>query len=49
MTATAHQVEKRLQRKTLDVEVEFALSQLNPLSQQVVLLVDIVGQLADIV
>ena len=49
MTTTAHQVEERLQRKAFDVEVEFALSQLNPLSQQVVLLVDIVGQLADIV
>ena len=47
--AATHDVEQRLQWETLDVEIEFAATQLNPRRQQVVLFVNLIGDLADVV
>ena len=47
--ATGHHVEQGLKRETLYAQVQLTLAQLNPMGQHVVLLVNLIGQLADIV
>ena len=48
LTATCHHIEERRQRETLNMEIQLALPQLNPLRQKVVLLVDIVGKFTNV-
>ena len=45
---TRHEVEELLQGEALHMQVQFSLTKLYPLCQQLVLLVDVIGQLADI-
>ena len=46
--AASHHVEELLQGEALDVQGQFTLAQLNPLGQQVVLRIDVIGQFADV-
>ena len=46
--ATSNDIEQGLQGKALNAQAQFALTQLNPMGQQVVLFVDLVCQFTDI-
>ena len=43
-----HQIEECLQGETLNFQIEFTLSQLYPLSENIIICVDLVGELTDI-